>query len=59
MEMSTSNATQAAAAQVAKAPATGGLQIGMLKRALDAQKQQSDQLLKMLEGKGNTIDIRV
>ena len=34
------------------------LQANMLKRSLDAQKEQADALMKMAEGKGQTLDIR-
>ena len=31
----------------------------MLKKSLDSQQEQAAQLLKMMEGKGQTLDIRV
>lgn len=59
MEVSSSTASQTAVDQVLRTPNTGVLQMGMLKKALDSQKQQADQLLKMLDGKGQNIDMRV
>jgi hypothetical protein len=35
------------------------LQVGMLKKTLGSQKDEASQLLKMLQGKGQIIDIRV
>jgi hypothetical protein len=34
------------------------VQVSMLKKALDNQQSQTAELLKMLEGKGQHIDIR-
>lgn len=31
----------------------------LLKKSLQSQQEQADQLLKQLEGKGQTIDLRV
>ncbi|MFY9235405.1 MAG: hypothetical protein WAO58_13210 [Fimbriimonadaceae bacterium] len=35
------------------------LQMALLKKNLDAQQEQSAELLKILEGKGQVLDIRV
>ncbi len=35
------------------------LQAALLKKALEAQRQQSDQVSNAIEGKGNVIDIRI
>lgn len=35
------------------------LQVGMLKKTLDAQQSEADALLQMLQGKGQNLDIRV
>ena len=35
------------------------LQVATLKKALDSQKQEASQILKLLEPKGRVIDIRV
>jgi hypothetical protein len=35
------------------------LQMNMLKKAMDSQKDAAGELLKLLEGKGQNIDIRV
>ena len=35
------------------------LQVGMLKKTLDAQKEEAATLLRQLSGKGQIIDIRV
>lgn len=35
------------------------LQMALLKKALQSQEDQADQLLKMMSGKGQNIDLRV
>jgi hypothetical protein len=35
------------------------LQVNILKKALEAQKEQAAEMMRMVEGKGNIIDIRV
>jgi len=35
------------------------LQVATLKKALDSQKQEASEMLKLLEPKGRVIDIRV
>ncbi|MCX7801183.1 MAG: hypothetical protein N2109_12685 [Fimbriimonadales bacterium] len=35
------------------------LQVQLLKRTLETQRQQAAELLKLLEGKGQVLDIRV
>lgn len=40
------------------APAQAPAQVAILKRALEAQKQEASELLKLLEPKGRVIDIR-
>ncbi len=35
------------------------LQVGLLRKSLDAQENESQALLQMLEGKGRNLDIRV
>ncbi|MCC7101705.1 MAG: YjfB family protein [Fimbriimonadaceae bacterium] len=34
------------------------LQVNLLKRSLDAQKEQAETLMRMVEGKGQNLDIR-
>ena len=55
-------ASQAAALAISAAKAGGAdrlnYQVRLLKRALDAQKDQATQVNKMLESKGQVIDIR-
>ena len=55
-------ASQAAALAHSAAKAGGAdrlnYQVRLLKRAFDAQKDQATQLNKMLESKGQVIDIR-
>lgn len=62
MRISSSATAQAqvqAAASAQKTTATNAAyQAKVLKRALDSQKSSADQLLKMLEPKGQVIDIR-
>ncbi|MBX3110982.1 MAG: hypothetical protein KF857_03155 [Fimbriimonadaceae bacterium] len=38
--------------------ASGSYQVGMLKKALEGQTQAAQELLKMLEPKGQVVDIR-
>ena len=52
------------AGMAARASATAddkraALGVMLLRKALDAQKDQAAQLARMIEGKGQTIDIRV
>lgn len=35
------------------------LQVSLLKKTLDVQQQQADELQRMFEGKGQTLDLRV
>jgi hypothetical protein len=35
------------------------LQVALLRKTLDVQQQEAAQLMKMMEGKGQNIDIRV
>lgn len=35
------------------------LQVALLKKALQSQQDQASELLKMMSGKGQTIDLRV
>jgi hypothetical protein len=60
MNIGSATSTQAAAqaAQVGQADRLK-MQVSVLKKALDGQKETSSELLKMLEPKGKIIDIRV
>jgi hypothetical protein len=35
------------------------LQISLLKKSLDVQEQQAAELLRLMEGKGRVVDLRV
>ncbi|MFN8221110.1 MAG: hypothetical protein U0S12_13385 [Fimbriimonadales bacterium] len=35
------------------------LQVALLKKSLDVQKQQAEELQRMFEGKGQVLDLRV
>ncbi len=35
------------------------LQMALLKKALDSQQEQASELMKMMEGKGQVLDLRV
>lgn len=49
----------AAASEVANPSAVRAkLQIALLKKALESQQEQSAQLMRVMEGKGQTLDIR-
>ena len=37
---------------------TNSIQVNLLKKALEAQKSESTQLMQMLDGKGKIVDIR-
>lgn len=43
----------------AESPAIGQLRAALVKRELETQQAQAEQLLKLLQGKGRVIDIRV
>lgn len=49
----------AAVASQATNSVKGQLQVSMLKKTLDAQQNEAASLLKLLEGKGQNLDIRV
>ncbi len=60
MEVSGANLSNAALQSLQNAePTKAKLQMSMLKKTLESEKDQASQLLKLLEGKGRTIDIRV
>jgi hypothetical protein len=46
-------------AAVAPEATKQSLQVATLKKALDSQKQEASEMLKLLEPKGRVIDIRV
>jgi hypothetical protein len=51
-------AVQAAAAQKAADPTKLNYQARVLKRALESQKDQASELLKLLDPKGRIVDVR-
>ncbi len=55
---STQAAARAMAASQTQDPAKLNYQARVLKRALDSQKDQASELLKLLEPKGQVVDIR-
>jgi hypothetical protein len=56
---STSQALRAAQAASTEGPQKMAYQTQLLKKSLDDQKQQAAELLKLLEQKGQNLDIRV
>lgn len=48
---------QALSPEAATEAARAKLQVGLLKKTLDAQTEAQTELLKMIEGKGQVIDI--
>lgn len=60
MEISGVNAANAPLQALQNAePARAKLQMALLKKALENEQEQSNDLLKLLEGKGRIVDIRV
>jgi hypothetical protein len=59
--MNISTATQAALQGVQDVPSDkrANLQVALLKKALQSQEDQAAELLKMMSGKGQNLDIRV
>ena len=53
-----SGASGASSALSAAQSSESGVALAMLKKTLDAQKSQGAELLKLIEGKGQIIDIR-
>jgi hypothetical protein len=45
--------------QTAQANVQAKLQVGMLRKMLDAQQTEAAALMKMMEGKGQNVDLRV
>lgn len=56
---SATSVQQALRAYETSAPENVHTQVALLKKALDAQKGEAAQLLSLLEGKGQNLDIRV
>lgn len=60
MEVSGAGAANGALQALQNAePTKAKLQMSMLKKALETEKDQSAELLKLIEGKGRMVDIRV
>lgn len=60
MEISNASATEPATLVTATSEAKiARLQMALLKKTLDAQQEQSAELMRMLEGKGQVVDLRV
>jgi hypothetical protein len=53
-----SSAAQVAAA-VSRESENSPAQVMLLKRLLESQRREADQMLRLLEGKGQNLDIRV
>jgi len=63
LAMNISGATQTAMQAVSETEGAGNvravLSMALLKKSLQSQEDQAAELLKMMSGKGQTIDIRV
>lgn len=60
MNISTSTAAESLAANISPIDnKRAQLQVSLLKKALDSQEQQAAELLKIMEGKGQVVDLRV
>lgn len=60
MNVSGAQVTQAALQNLESLePARMRLQAMLLKKTLDAQQEQSNELMKLMDGKGQIIDMRV
>jgi hypothetical protein len=61
--MNVSGASQTALQALNETDATSNvranLQIALLKKSLQSQQDQAEEMMKMLSGKGQTLDIRV
>ena len=61
--MNVSGASQTAIQALNETDATSNvranLQIALLKKSLQSQQDQAEEMMKMLSGKGQTLDIRV
>jgi hypothetical protein len=56
---SSASLQQALRAYQASEPQQAQAQVAVLKKAMDAQKSEAAELLKLLEGKGQQLDLRV
>ena len=61
MNVSSTQATNAAlqGVQATTDAKRAGLQMQLLKKSLNSQQEQTMDLMRMMEGKGNVIDIQV
>jgi hypothetical protein len=60
MNIGASGSTEAPLQALSSAePKRAQLQVMLLKKALESQEQQAAELLKLMEGKGQVLDIRV
>lgn len=60
MNISTTTASESLAANISPIDnKRAQLQVSLLKKALDSQEQQAAELLKIMEGKGQVVDLRV
>ncbi len=59
MKIGPSTATTAAITQAQSAPADRkAYQLAVLKKALESQRMQADQLVQLIETKGKVVDIK-
>jgi hypothetical protein len=60
MEVSNVSAADPTVAPAASSEAKiARLQMALLRKTLDAQQEQSAELMRMMEGKGQVVDLRV
>ncbi|MCB8932479.1 MAG: hypothetical protein M9921_04775 [Fimbriimonadaceae bacterium] len=59
MEVSNVSAADAVAPAASSEAKIARLQMALLRKTLDAQQEQSAELMRMMEGKGQVVDLRV
>lgn len=59
MELSQVSSAEAQAIQAPTEAKIARLQVALLRKSLDSQQEQAAELIRMMEGKGRVVDLRV
>ena len=59
MELSNVSSAETQAIQAPAEAKIARLQVALLRKSLDSQQEQAAELIRMMEGKGRVVDLRV
>lgn len=59
MELSNVSSAETQAIQAPTEAKIARLQVALLRKSLDSQQEQAAELIRMMEGKGRVVDLRV